>query len=112
MNRFFVMAVLVFLLAACGTLVDDGTGLLFKTADPRLNIGFRLLPAPVPLPTVTPDVNPCIDVKGNIASDGRKLYHLPGMRNYNQVVIDEAAGERIFCTEQDAIDAGWTKAGN
>lgn len=57
------------------------------------------------LPTVTP--TPCDAViKGNIRN-GRKLYHLPGMRNYNQVIAEE-----MFCTEQDAMDAGYTKAGN
>jgi hypothetical protein len=28
------------------------------------------------------------------------------------VKIDEAAGEMWFCTEEEAIDAGWRKAGN
>lgn len=64
------------------------------------------------LPTITPAVVPCIQVKGNIDARGRKLYHLPGMANYNQVVITESKGEKVFCSEQDAINAGWTKAGN
>lgn len=63
------------------------------------------LPDPTPLPS-------CIIVKGNISRDGRKLYHLPGMSNYNQIKIDESVGEMFFCSEQEATDAGWTKAGN
>jgi hypothetical protein len=64
------------------------------------------------LPTITPQVAPCLYVKANIGRDGRKLYHTPDSPNYDQVVIDEARGEKIYCTEQDAIDAGWTMAGN
>lgn len=62
------------------------------------------------VPTVTP--TPACVVKGNIDARGRKLYHLPGSPNYNQVVIDPSKGEKCFDTEQDAVDAGWIKAGN
>lgn len=96
-------------LSACGQL--EGDVLTFKTASPGLTFHFRLLTPPIP-PIDEPEVVPCEPViKGNIASDGRKLFHAPGMPNYSQVKIDEAAGERTFCTEQEAIDAGWTKAG-
>lgn len=64
-----------------------------------------VLPEPTPAP-------PCVVVKGNISADGRKLYHLPGMANYNQVKIDEAKGEKFFCSEQEALDNGWVRAGN
>lgn len=64
------------------------------------------------LPTVTPNATACLQVKANIDAHGRKLYHLPSMPNYAQVKVDESKGERIFCTEQDAINAGWTKSGN
>lgn len=110
------LAVLLFaiLLAACGQL--SGETLIFETADPALSIGFKLLPPPevevgavVPEPLPTP---PCEIVKGNISRDGRKLYHVEGMANFNTVKIDEAAGEMFFCSEQEAIDAGWTKAGS
>lgn len=32
--------------------------------------------------------------------------------NYSATSIDESAGERWFCTEQEAQSAGWRKAGN
>lgn len=121
-NRLFVMATLVFVLAlalsACGQLVEDerGTGLLFRTADPRLNIGFRLLPAPpvppiepVVLPTITPTPEPCL-IKGNINSQGEKIAHSPGGTNYEQTVIDESKGEKWFCTMEEAIAEGWRPA--
>lgn len=67
---------------------------------------------PVVLPTVTPEPTQCDPViKGNINAQGRKLYHTPDSPQYAQTVIDEAKGERMFCTEQEALDAGWTKAG-
>ena len=50
-------------------------------------------------------------IKGNISENG-KLYHLPGCDSYNQVVISQQKGERWFCSESDALSAGWTKAGN
>jgi len=51
-------------------------------------------------------------IKGNISSKGEKIYHVIGCRSYNQTVIDESKRERWFCTEQEALDAGWRKALN
>ncbi|MCP5179864.1 MAG: thermonuclease family protein [Pseudomonadales bacterium] len=50
------------------------------------------------------------DIKGNINAEGRRLYHLPGMRYYERTRIDEARGERWFCSEAAATAAGWVKA--
>ncbi|MFJ8261748.1 thermonuclease family protein [Rummeliibacillus sp. NPDC094406] len=44
-------------------------------------------------------------IKGNINSKGKKLYHLPGMNNY-----EEVKAEKMFCTEEEAQKAGFTKA--
>lgn len=46
-------------------------------------------------------------IKGNINADGERIYHMPGMRSYGPTRIDEAEGERWFCSESDAIAAGW-----
>lgn len=51
-------------------------------------------------------------IKGNISSTGEKIYHLPGCGSYNKTVIDESMGEKWFCTEEDAQNAGWRKAKN
>ena len=52
----------------------------------------------------------CI-VKGNISvATSKKLYHLPGMRNYDATIIDLAKGERWFCSEAEAQANGWIKA--
>jgi hypothetical protein len=54
---------------------------------------------------------PGFPVMGNISmSSGERLYHLPGMRDYDITAIDPAKGERWFRTEQEAIANGWKKA--
>lgn len=49
-------------------------------------------------------------IKGNINNKGVKIYHMPGQQYYNSTIINESKGERWFCTEQEAIAAGWRKA--
>jgi micrococcal nuclease len=50
-------------------------------------------------------------IKGNISqSTGEKIYHVPGGDFYDKTVVDEAAGERWFCTEQEAVAAGWRRS--
>lgn len=118
MKHLSVMATLIFVmslaLSACGQL--EGDALTFRTADPRLSIGFRLLPAPPVtiepsvLPTVEATATPeCVNAKANINAANEHIYHLPGDANYNNVKIDKD-GEAIYCTEQEAIDAGFRKA--
>ncbi len=50
-------------------------------------------------------------IKGNISSPKKeKIYHLPGCASYKATVITTSDGERMFCTEKEAKDAGWRKA--
>ena len=49
-------------------------------------------------------------VKGNISSKGSRIYHVPGGRWYDRTQIDEAKGERLFCSEDEAIAAGWRRS--
>lgn len=49
-------------------------------------------------------------IKGNINSKNRKLYHRPGDRSYALTKINLAKGERWFCTEAEAQNAGWSAA--
>ena len=51
----------------------------------------------------------CI-IKGNISASGERIYHLPFQHFYSRTKIDESKGERWFCTEQEALDAGWRRA--
>jgi endonuclease YncB( thermonuclease family) len=48
-------------------------------------------------------------IKGNIR-DGERIYHVPSGRYYSVTVINLAAGERWFCTEAEAMAAGWRKS--
>ena len=49
-------------------------------------------------------------IKGNINTRGERIYHVPSGRFYKQTRIDESKGERWFCTEEEAVAAGWRKA--
>jgi hypothetical protein len=44
---------------------------------------------------------------GNISAKGDRIFHTPGSRDYNRTQINEGAGERWFCSESEAIAAGW-----
>lgn len=60
----------------------------------------------------TPSARADCIIKGNITQDGRQLYHLPECDSYQKTVVNEAKGERWFCTETEAFTAGWAKANN
>ncbi len=62
------------------------------------------------VPAQEPPVN--CTIKGNISSSNEKIYHLEGCDSYNVTKIDEARGEQWFCTEAEAVAAGWRKAKN
>lgn len=48
------------------------------------------------------------NIKGNINSKGQRIYHAPGKSSsYAATRIDEAKGERWFCSEAEAEAAGW-----
>lgn len=54
---------------------------------------------------------PECNIKGNISfNKGNKVYHLPGMEDYESTIIDPVKGEKWFCTESEAIARGWSKA--
>ena len=48
-------------------------------------------------------------IKGNINSKGVRIYHPPGCKYYGSTVIDPKRGERWFCSEQEAVAAGWRR---
>jgi endonuclease YncB( thermonuclease family) len=57
---------------------------------------FAVLGAPVP----------GCPIKGNISANGR-IYHAPYSRWYDRTAINLSKGERWFCSEREALDAGW-----
>ncbi|MDX2307036.1 MAG: thermonuclease family protein [Hyphomicrobium sp.] len=50
-------------------------------------------------------------IKGNISQSGR-IYHVPWGASYDRVRVDVARGERWFCSEADALAAGWRPPAN
>jgi micrococcal nuclease len=51
-------------------------------------------------------------IKGNINANGEKIFHVQGCKSYNATRINVEAGERWFCSEAEALEAGWRKALN
>ena len=50
-------------------------------------------------------------IKGNVDQrTGQHVYHVPGSMFYSTTVVDEAQGDRWFCTEVEAIEAGWKRS--
>ena len=47
------------------------------------------------------------EIKGNISRSGERIFHKPGEPFYDRVKIDQNAGERWFCSEEEAVAAGW-----
>ena len=65
---------------------------------------------PSPLP------NPACLIKGNVNTKGERIYHKPGDRDYDRVVVKDcdqgvcAKGKRWFCSDAEAEAAGWRRA--
>lgn len=53
---------------------------------------------------------PGCEIKGNVSADGKRIYHVPGQRYYAETMIRPEQGERWFCTEIQAREAGWRRA--
>lgn len=49
-------------------------------------------------------------IKGNVTSSGR-IYHMPWSPWYAKVRMDGDRGKRWFCSEAEAVAAGWRPAG-
>lgn len=47
------------------------------------------------------------NIKGNISSNGEKIYHMPGQQFYDVTKIDLSKGERYFCSREEAEQAGF-----
>ena len=62
--------------------------------------------APGSRPDTAPRSADC-PIKGNINRAGVRIYHVPGSPSYERTRIDTTRGERWFCSESDARNAGW-----
>jgi micrococcal nuclease len=62
--------------------------------------------------SVEPSDPDCL-IKGNISQhEAGLVYYLPDCDNYKTTKIDPARGEKYFCTEKEAQEAGFRKAEN
>lgn len=53
--------------------------------------------------------DPKCNIKGNIEKDkGVKIYHRPDCRQYLTTIVELSLGEQWFCTEAEAISAGFS----
>ena len=48
-------------------------------------------------------------IKGNVTANGR-IYHMPWSPWYDKIRMDLDKGKRWFCSEEEAIAAGWRPA--
>ena len=46
-------------------------------------------------------------IKGNVNSKGEKYYHCPNFPTYSRTKVNLSEGDRWFCTESEAIAAGF-----
>ncbi|MEM1104855.1 MAG: thermonuclease family protein [Pseudomonadota bacterium] len=49
-------------------------------------------------------------IKGNVSRGGARIFHVPGQQFYSRTSIDEARGERWFCSPEQARQSGWRAA--
>lgn len=55
--------------------------------------------------------DPSCTIKGNISEKGYGMnYFIEGCPNYNRIKIDSRKGEKYFCSEEEAKEAGFTKS--
>lgn len=90
--------------ASCG--INKDTQQNTSATLPHENAGSEKIPT-----KETRAIAPGCVIKGNISTSGN-IYHLPGCGSYEKTVINTDQGERMFCTEEEALNAGWRKAKN
>lgn len=79
------------------------TGVGIWQADTQAPWGYRAERWAVP-DQEAPDGCP---IKGNIARDGERIYHAPWSPWYSRTKVSVSNGERWFCDEGEALEAGW-----
>jgi len=53
-------------------------------------------------------------IKGNVSkrNSDQKIYHCPGWRDYDRTDVNPSEGDRWFCSEAEAIEAGFRRPQN
>lgn len=47
------------------------------------------------------------EVKGVINDRGQRVFYVPGDKGYDNITVDPAKGERLFCSDDEALLRGW-----
>lgn len=55
--------------------------------------------------------NPKCNIKGNVR-EGKKTYFFQGCGNYSNVALELDQGDQWFCSEKEALSAGFVKSAN
>ena len=55
------------------------------------------------------ECGPCL-IKGNVDRLDKRWYHLPGFRHYESTEVNLEHGDRWFCSEGEAQEAGFERA--
>ena len=58
------------------------------------------------LPGEASDPEFCV-IKGTVNDKDQKVFYIPSDEGYDDIVIDPARGERMFCSDDQAILRGW-----
>ena len=61
------------------------------------------------VPSMAQEGTTC-NIKGNVNTRGERIYHVPGQEYYDETRISASHGERWFCSEEEAREAGWRRA--
>ena len=81
---------------------------ILPTVDSRSN---PVIGTPIDASSACPngctEQQPGCAIKGNINSEGEKIYHVPGSSSYSATVIDPTKGELWFCSADEAEANGW-----
>lgn len=72
--------------------------------------GTRGTPASPLAPLISDAGSTQCNIKGNISGSGERIYHVPGQMHYERTRISPSRGERWFCSEAEAREAGWRRA--
>lgn len=111
MNRLWNENKIAFIIIIGGIFIA-GYLIFFSSTIPS-SFKNQIVPDDFVQPTVSGEAQGNCIIKGNIGFNTReKIYHLPNCPYYLSTKIDERYGERWFCTEEEAVSAGWRKAYN
>jgi hypothetical protein len=95
-------------------LIGSGLGLAYEFGPPIVSdedvaqAGTYILSA-IPGTNTSASAVSC-NIKGNISASGERIYHLPGQQYYSRTLVSVTKGERWFCSEVEAREAGWRRA--